>query len=405
MQIRYICTKICNIQNMKKILLIATVSILLFSCKKVGDGEFLITGTIKGMKTGLIFLQKEAPNGMGIVNIDTVKIVDDKFEFKGKADEPAITVLEIQNVHGKIPFILEQGEITIEVNKDSLYASKTSGTYDNEELYKFNKETLKLRTKYNKSVIDFQNKNMAKMKEAQTNKDTATISALARQNNELQKVVSDRVKEYTFAYPKSHPKSFISVLIVQAMFANPTADVKEIETIFNSLDASLKKTKPGKIIKENIDKLKKQNNVKSTVGIGLIAPDFKAPTPDGKMVSLKESLGKVTLVDFWASWCNPCRQENPNVVALYKEFHAKGLNILSVSLDSDVAKWKEAIAKDQLTWTQISNLKEMKDPIALQYGVNQIPTTFLLDSSGKIVAVDLRGDALKAKVNELLNAK
>ena len=123
------------------------------------------------------------------------------------------------------------------------------------------------------------------------------------------------------------------------------------------------------------------------------------------MVSLNESLGKVTLIDFWASWCAPCRQANPEVVALYNEFHNKGLNIISVSLDEDVKRWKDAIAADKLVWTQVSNLKEMKDPIALQYGVTQIPTAFLLDASGKVIAVDLSSDDLKAKINALLTTK
>ena len=123
------------------------------------------------------------------------------------------------------------------------------------------------------------------------------------------------------------------------------------------------------------------------------------------MVSLKESLGKATLIDFWASWCQPCRQENPNVVALYKAFHNKGLNIISVSLDEDAVSWKEAIVKDKLTWTQVSNLKEMKDPIALQYGITQIPTTFLLDAKGKIVSIDLRGVDLNTKIKEILTIK
>jgi thiol-disulfide isomerase/thioredoxin len=123
------------------------------------------------------------------------------------------------------------------------------------------------------------------------------------------------------------------------------------------------------------------------------------------LVSLKQSLGKVTLIDFWASWCAPCREENPNVVAIYNEFHSKGLNIISVSLDKDAIKWKEAIAKDKLTWTQVSNLKEMNDPIALQYNITQIPTTYLLDSNGKIVAIDLYGDRLKIKIKELLGIK
>ena len=117
---------------------------------------------------------------------------------------------------------------------------------------------------------------------------------------------------------------------------------------------------------------------------------------------MKESLGKVTIIDFWASWCGPCRAENPNVVAIYNELHAKGLNIIGVSLDSELSKWKAAIAKDKITWAQISNLKEWKEPIARMYNLEQIPTTFILDASGKIVAKDLRGDDLKKKVIELL---
>lgn len=123
------------------------------------------------------------------------------------------------------------------------------------------------------------------------------------------------------------------------------------------------------------------------------------------MVALKESLGKVTLIDFWASWCQPCRVANPKLVALYNEFHGKGFNIISVSLDTDASKWKNAITKDKLTWTQVSNLKEMEDPIAVQYGIELIPTTFLLDSSGRIVGIDLPHEEMKAKIKALLEIK
>ncbi len=116
-------------------------------------------------------------------------------------------------------------------------------------------------------------------------------------------------------------------------------------------------------------------------------------------------MGKVTIIDFWASWCGPCRKENPKVVAMYNELHNKGLNILGFSLDSELTKWKDAIVKDKLTWTQISNLKEWEDPIVKLYNIEQIPTTFVIDASGKIVARDLRGEELKNKVIELLNKK
>ncbi|MGG5503999.1 peroxiredoxin family protein, partial [Myroides odoratimimus] len=139
------------------------------------------------------------------------------------------------------------------------------------------------------------------------------------------------------------------------------------------------------------------------VKIGDKAPDFSAPSPEGKEISLKESLGKLTIIDFWASWCGPCRTENPNVVALYEEYHPKGLNIIGVSLDKDKAKWIEAIAKDKLTWNQISNLKFWEEPIAQNYEVRAIPATYLLDENGVVIAKNLRGKKLRAKVQEILD--
>ena len=137
--------------------------------------------------------------------------------------------------------------------------------------------------------------------------------------------------------------------------------------------------------------------------VGAIAPDFSAPTPEGKMVSLKEAMGKYTIIDFWASWCKPCRRENPNVVRVYKKYHDKGLNIISISLDKESQKqrWIQAIEDDKLTWTNISNLKFWREPIALQYNVRSIPATFLIDSEGKIIAKNLRGIALENKMKEL----
>jgi peroxiredoxin len=142
---------------------------------------------------------------------------------------------------------------------------------------------------------------------------------------------------------------------------------------------------------------------KKIIKIGDFAPNFKVPKTNGKVITLNENLGKVTLIDFWASWCEPCRIENPNLVSIYKEYQNKGLTIISVSLDQDKAKWESAIAKDQMTWLQVSNLKEMNDPIVSLYGVSSIPSTFLLDAKGKIIAIDLRGNDLKAKIKSMLS--
>lgn len=116
-------------------------------------------------------------------------------------------------------------------------------------------------------------------------------------------------------------------------------------------------------------------------------------------------MGKVTIIDFWASWCGPCRAENPNVVALYNQYHNKGLNIIGVSLDDNAEQWKKAIASDELTWIHVSNLKRWKEPIALMYEVESIPCTFLLDSSGKIVGNNLSTEELETAIQSMLSTK
>ena len=242
---------------MKKIILLVAVAGVLFSCKNLGEGEYEITGTVKGMKTGLVFLEKQGAMGMGPQAIDTVKIVDGKFEIKGKTIEPEIHFLQIDKVNGKVPFILEGGAIEVTVDKDSTFKSKLKGTYSNEEFTKFNEESTKIQKRLQKSVMDFQMKNMAVMNEAQKNSDTVTMNRLRKEYDFVQKPITD----YTFGYPKTHPKSFISVLITQMMFNNPKY-TKEVEGIYNSLDESLKKTKPGKAIKLNIDSLKKKTSLK-----------------------------------------------------------------------------------------------------------------------------------------------
>jgi len=209
------------------------------------------------MKTGLVYLQKQNPMGMGAQAIDTVKIVDGKFEIKGKTAEPEIHFIQIDKVNGNIPFILEGGEIEVTVDKDSLNKSKLAGTYSNEEFTKFNEESFKIQKRLQKDVMAFQMKNMAVMNEAQQKNDTVTMNRLRKEYDVLQKPITD----YTYNYPKTHPKSFISVLIIQMMANNPKYS-KDIQGLYNSLDESLKKTKPGKQIKTNLDQLKKKPALK-----------------------------------------------------------------------------------------------------------------------------------------------
>jgi peroxiredoxin len=383
---------------MKRILLLLTVSAVLFSCNKAGVNEYIISGTVKGVADGkTVILEKQDETGQ-LKPIDTVKIKDGKFTIKGSSKEPEIMLLQVEALQGKVPFILENGDIEVIVDKDSIQKSKLSGTFNNDVFSKFNVDVVKFQKDSQKKMTAFQNANMAKMKAAQEAKDTITINKLMKEYQVLQKAGMD----FYVKFAEANPKALISALIVDSMLNDPSVDLVRAKKIFASFSPELKKYKPGKSIQSKLDKIAKP--IAAAAEVGTIAPDFSAPNPEGKSISLKESLGKVTIIDFWASWCNPCRAENPNVVALYNEFHSKGLNIIGVSLDKDAKKWKEAIAKDKLTWNQVSNLKDFEDPIAVTYGINAIPSTFILDAKGTIVAKDLRGAELKAKVAALLAA-
>lgn len=386
---------------MKKIVSFGLLAILLASCKN--EGEYNIVGSVNGIKTGKVILERQDESGMGFVPVDTVDLVEGKFEIHGKVIGPEMYFVQVEKIQGKVPFILEEGQIGIKIDKDSMFKSKISGTYSNDEYYKFQLEYNSIQKKNKNKIIEFQNKNLVKLNEAQMKNDTVVINSLRKEYKILQKELTD----YLVSYPVKYQKSYVSLLLVQSMVGNPEFSSDKTEKTFNSLDKTLKQSKLGKKIAEKIKELKGLDEAigkpsATSIKVGSLAPDFKGKTPEGKETSLKENLGKVTIIDFWASWCGPCRVENPSVVALYNQFHSKGLNIVGVSLDEKADKWKEAIVKDKITWIQISNLKGWEDPIARQYNVNEIPSTYILDEKGVIIAVNLRGEELKKKIASLL---
>jgi hypothetical protein len=228
---------------MKKIVLVLVASTALFSCSKVGKNEFLITGTAKGIANGkTVVLEKQDEMAMKMVPVDTVKIQKGKIEIKGKITEPAIYTLD----------------------KDSIQNSKISGTYSNDEFFKFNKDLKIIQKKVQKEMMDFQTKNMQIMNDAQRNKDTASVNKLVKEYSKIQ----DKITSKYVAYAESHPKSYISILIVDGMFKQPNLDFEKAKKIFNSLDKSLQETKTGKEVKKNIANYKKN----------ALAPAAPAPT-------------------------------------------------------------------------------------------------------------------------------
>lgn len=396
---------------MKKILFVAASALFAVSCNNVADNEYKIVGKIDPSFNGKnVYLEKPA-DFMGTLPVDTAKVEDGKFIFSDTVTKPSFYFVSVDGKPSeKLRIIVEPGEIKVEVDKDTIYNSKIGGTYNNEKFYEYSKEAKALRKSQSKNTADFMAKNKAEIDAATVSMDTAAMNKLQRQFIEQY----PDIKNKPLNFVKQNPKAYISIFLLNDMLSGRLVKPAEAKELYKALDAEVKNTKEGKELEKAIEEAisprasAEQPQAQPAAGnaeVGQMAPQFSAPSPDGKMISLKESMGKVTVVDFWASWCKPCRMENPNVVAMYKELHPKGLNIIGVSLDKDAAKWKEAIAADNLTWNHISNLKFWDEPIAKQYGVNSIPATFVLDANGKIVAKNLRGDALKAKVEELLNAK
>jgi peroxiredoxin len=379
---------------MKKIFYVSIVAMLLFSCNDKGGGSYTINGDATGIADGTkVILQKQSEDGRSSVGVDTTEVKAGKFEFKGKVDEVAIHGIVAGQIPGMATLIVEKGTINFKLDKDTLFNSKASGTFNNEIFTKFNADAKALQLKTRKELQAFEQANMTAMNAARETNDTAAMNKMRSEYGKIQKKIVD----FSMKFSEDNPKAYISLLIVQNLFNNPEYSMEEVKKRYDALDSSLKKLKPALKIQETFDNL-------AATEVGKKAPAFSAKDPAGKEISLADVMGKkVTIVDFWAGWCVPCRQENPNMVQLYKDFHAKGLNMVGVSLDSDSKEWITAIAVDQLTWPQISNLKQWEDPIAKKYNVTSIPATFVLDADGKIVAKNIKGDELRKLVAQLIN--
>ena len=169
---------------------------------------------------------------------------------------------------------------------------------------------------------------------------------------------------------------------------------EEVQGFYNNLTDRVKQSVPGIELKKKIDEM-------GMVSVGGVAPNFKATTPSGRELSLYDLRGRIVLLDFWASWCGPCMAEMPNVKEIYRKYHDKGLEILGVSLDSKKEPWVNAIEKNELNWNHVSTLNKFDCPIAQRFRVTGIPRMYIIDKDGKIIAQDLRGEALSKKMDEL----
>nr|WP_297788663.1 TlpA disulfide reductase family protein [uncultured Allomuricauda sp.] len=370
---------------MKKLFVLSLGVLFLTACNSDPKG-YTLSGTINGEpENGTQIFLKTTDSINQLVDIDTTTVENGMFSFSGNQVEPKMHYVFVDQVRGNVPVIVENGSIEIEFQKDSIDQAKIKGTEQNDMFMDFLTESRKLSQRARSMQND--------MRMAAQQRDTATVAALREEFMEFQ----EDAKDFNLNYAKEHPNAFVSVLIVGNFLATKALPVDEVQALFEGLSPEMKATEPGKRIAEQLE------NLKSTE-IGAVAPEFSAPTPTGDVLALSDvtSNAKLTLVDFWAAWCRPCRAENPNIVSVYKKYHEKGFDVLGVSLDNNSEHWTKAIASDGLEWNHISNLQRFQDPIARLYNINAIPAAFLLDENGVIVARDLRGPALEEKVAEIL---
>jgi peroxiredoxin len=367
---------------MKKVIYLFVIGVILSSCSS--KPHYTIKGKIDGSDSITFYLQKREAGKT--VSIDSAVSRKGTFTMKGGAvDYPQIIQLVAGNTRKRTSFYLENSEMNIKGSLDSLFKADITGSKTQDEYKGYFNSIKPLGDSYSRFVIRYQS--------ASQSGDAASSAKLEKQLDSIQTEMTTLQKNFV----KTNPHSYVSPSILLSLSVEIEAD--EIESMVNGLDTSIAALPPIKSLKERVAVMK-------SVAVGQKAPDFTLSDVNGNPVALSSKIGsKLLLIDFWASWCNPCRQENPNVVKVFSEFHKKGFDVIGVSLDQKKEPWVKAIADDKLSWTHVSDLQYWNNSAAKLYAVNSIPANFLLDETGKIIGKNLRGEALYKKVTEILGGK
>jgi peroxiredoxin len=371
---------------MKKIILMlmTVLPVLAFA----QDGKYSIQGTLGTYNApAKVYLQYRLN---GKVLIDSTTLKDGKFQFSGTVSNwPLIGHMRFNkkgtgmNGNDYKQVFLEPGTITL-TGDSTIAGAKASGTKANDDNIRYIEAYKPIDDAYNALEA---RKNAATSEQRQSD-------AFKKDYNKAEKDIEAQDAATNKKFISENPDSYISLIALESYIYG--ADYADIEPLYNALTPEVKQSDEGKKFALLMPKLK-------AVALGATAPEFAEADTSGKMVSLSSFRGKYVLIDFWASWCGPCRGENPNVVKAFNHYKSQKFTIIGVSLDRANGKknWLDAIHKDGLAWTQVSDLKFWDSKAAALYGVRGIPQNFLLDPEGKIIAKNLRGDDLENKLEEI----